>query len=64
MTDPTIPRKRGRPKKDADTAAKQVRVYSFLTPAERDWLTQTYGTVYSGLQQLVREKLSAKKSPK
>jgi hypothetical protein len=60
----TPPLKRGRPKKDSDTSGKQVRVYSWITPAERDWIAAQYGSVYAGLQQLVREKLSAKKSTK
>ena len=55
--------KRGRPPKGS-AAEKQVRVYSFLLPAERDFLTKNYGTVYAGIQQLVRDKISAKKSPK
>ena len=53
--------KRGRPPKG--TAEKQVRVYSFLLPAERDFLARTYGTVYAGIQQLVRDKISAKNPP-
>jgi len=36
-------------------------VYSYLTPAERDELVSRYGSVYAGLQQLVREKLAAPK---
>ena len=64
MTTPAQPLKRGRPKNDTNTAAKLVRVYTSLTPAEREWLTGTYGTVWSGLQSLVREKLSAKKPTK
>lgn len=61
MTSPP-PSKRGRPKKDAEPTVKLVRVYTSLTPAERDYLQTTYGTVWTGLQSLVREKIAAKKS--
>ena len=61
-TKPTTPptRKRGRPAKSPD-AGPQVRVYSYLTPAERDELVSRYGSVYAGLQQIVREKLATPK---
>lgn len=55
------PLKRGRPKKDTDTTNKQLRVYTALTPAERDWLAGTYGSVWAGLQTLVRNQIAAAK---
>lgn len=54
----TKPLKRGRPSKNTDTTGKQLRVYTALTPAERDWLATNYGSVWAGLQTLVRNQIA------
>lgn len=53
--------KPGRPRKDAATTTKLVRVYTNLTPAERDGLAERYGSVWAGLQHAAREVLSKPK---
>lgn len=60
MTTPTKPLKRGRPKKDADTSGKLVRIYGSVTAEQRDHLIRLHGSVWAAVRAMTEKELAAK----